>query len=83
MILNGPGAVSKANPVWLASVLHGLGGIPVRTIDELNRFKNPHLWYFEPADVMSYVYASLHGKQIRVPRTEITLELEDMEKERN
>lgn len=81
--LYGPGAVDKANPSWLASVLHGAGGIPVEAIDELYRFQNPTRWFFGASDKMSQnVYEGLHGKRIKVPGTDICLELEHVEKER-
>ncbi|BFZ15612.1 hypothetical protein BsWGS_18651 [Bradybaena similaris] len=81
--LYGPGAVGMANSSWLTSVLYGPGGIPVGAIDELYRFQNPTRWYFRASDKMSQnTYEGLHGMRIKVPDTDICLELEHVEKER-
>lgn len=83
VVLSGAGAVAKANPAWLAAALHGAGGLPTGSIEELYRFENPTRWFFTASDKMSKtVFDSLHGKRVAVPGTNISLHLEHADKER-
>lgn len=80
--LSGPGAVAKASPAWLKTVLCGAGGVPVEAVEEFYRFQNPTRWFLLPNSKMSQtVYDNLHGRSIKVPGTEIQLELEHVDRE--
>lgn len=52
-------------------------------VEEFYRFQNPSKWYFVPSKMPNAVYKNLHGKQILVPGTEVSLSLEHVEKERS
>lgn len=84
VVLSGEGAVAKANPAWLTSVLCGPGGLPVEAVGGLYKFENPTRWFLAASEKMTQAaYDKLHGQTIHVPGTGITLRCEHVEKERD
>lgn len=49
--LSGPGALAKASPAWLMSVVCGIG-VAMEAVEEFYRFQNPTRWFLVPSTKM-------------------------------